>query len=116
MDTSIYDAMRHADLIVGHHESDLYVRDTRLARKLLEELRARGVTFMIIPFVSETGEGPLTLPTGPPRVLLGITRDLRSQTCEAVELDRVWNWFSSVHLSIRTTVLCPIANAAVTSR
>ncbi|WP_087720543.1 hypothetical protein [Salinicola salarius] len=58
METSIYDAMRHADLVVGHHESDLYVRDTRLARKLLEELRARGVTFTVIPFVSETGEGP----------------------------------------------------------
>ncbi|OBX34984.1 hypothetical protein A8U91_04047 [Halomonas elongata] len=58
MDTSIYDAMRHADLVVGHHQSDLYVRDTRLARKLLEAFRVRGVTFTVIPFVSETGEGP----------------------------------------------------------
>lgn len=52
---SLHQRMKNAGLVVGHHESDLYVLNTPEAHKILEEypLAAK----IAQGFLSETGEG-----------------------------------------------------------
>lgn len=53
---SLHQRMKNAGLVVGHHESDLYVRNTPEARKILEEYPL--AQKIAERFISETGEGP----------------------------------------------------------
>lgn len=53
---SLHKEMLEAGLVIGHHESDLYVKNCPEARKILERYPIAKANAE--PFVSETGEGP----------------------------------------------------------